>query len=56
MSRENVSATPSSATTTLDVMAGLFTAAVAATLAIIVFTVRDAFGVRQPGPRIKCVR
>lgn len=56
MSRENDSATPSSAATTLDVVVGLSMAAVAATLAIIVFTVRDAFGLRQPGPRIKCVR
>lgn len=56
MSRENDPATPSSATTTLDIVVGLFMVAAAATLAIIVFTVRDAFGLRQPGPRIKCVR
>ncbi len=57
MSREPDPATPSSrTTTTIDVVIGLFTAGVAAAFAIAIFTVRDAFGLRQPGSRVKRVR
>lgn len=43
-------------TTALDVVFGLFTAGLAALLAITIFTVRDAFGLRYRGPRVNCAK